>query len=146
MLPITPSPPGGPPPGEGFGPDRTPYTVLGGDARVRELTDRFYDRMDADAAWAVIRSLHPDDLTNARDRLYKFLSGWLGGPPLYIEEFGHPRLRMRHGPFPIGEQERDEWLGCMSAAMDEMAITGELRTFLDARFAHVADFMRNRPG
>ncbi|MFK7960752.1 MAG: group II truncated hemoglobin [Phycisphaerales bacterium] len=129
-----------------MGPDRTPFSELGGEDRVRELTDRFYDRMDTDEAYRVIRALHPADLANARDRLFKFLCGWLGGPQLYMEEFGHPRLRMRHAPFPIGEQERDEWLGCMAVAMDEMEIDGVLRRFLDGRFAHVADFMRNHPG
>ncbi len=130
----------------GFGPDHTPYDAIGGDARVRELTDRFYDRMDAEPAYRVIRDLHPADLDEARQKLYEFLSGWMGGPQLYMQRRGHPRLRMRHAPFPIGEAERDQWLACMRDAMDAMGIDGDLRAFLEQRFAHVADFMRNRPG
>lgn len=127
-----------------FGPDNTPYDAIGGDAEVRALIEAFYDHMDRDPEFATIRALHPDDLTESRQKLYEFLSGWLGGPPLYMEKRGHPRLRARHAPFPIGETERDQWLACMTCAMDERGITGELRAFLDQRFRHVADFMRNR--
>lgn len=122
----------------------TPFTTIGGEAPVRALVDAFYDHMDRDEACATIRALHPDDLGESRDKLFEFLCGWLGGPQLYMEKRGHPRLRMRHAPFPIGEAERDQWLGCMTRAMDDLEIEGELRTFLDARFAHVADFLRNR--
>jgi hemoglobin len=132
--------------GPAFGPDHTPYQAIGGDERVRELVDRFYDVMAADERFAVILALHPADLAESRQKLYEFLSGWLGGPSLYMQRRGHPRLRMRHAPFPIGERERDQWLDCMAAAMDAMAIDGDLRVFLDQRFAHVADFMRNQPG
>jgi hemoglobin len=112
---------------------------------VRELAERFYGHMDRDERFAVIRDLHPPDLTESREKFFEFLSGWLGGPPLYMSRRGHPRLRMRHAPFPIGERERDQWLACMAVALDELGIDGDLRAFLDARFAHVADFMRNRP-
>ena len=88
----------------------TPYERLGGEAAVRKLVDRFYDLMDALPEARGIRELHPPDLAGSRDKLFKFLSGWLGGPPLYVEEYGHPRLRARHLPFPIGEAERDAWL------------------------------------
>lgn len=127
-----------------FGPDHTPYDAIGGDAAVRALVDTFYDAMDADPAFAGIRALHPDDLASSREKLYEFLTGWLGGPPLYVNKHGHPRLRARHAPFPISEAERDQWLACMKRALDARAVTGDLRAFLDARFAHVADFMRNR--
>ncbi len=129
-----------------FGPDHTPFMAIGGEERVRALVDGFYDHMDVDAEYAIIRALHPADLTESREKLHDFLCGWLGGPPLYMQKHGHPRLRMRHAPFPIGELERDQWLGCMAKAMDDLAIDGELRQFLDGRFAHVADFMRNREG
>lgn len=127
-----------------FGPDNTPYDAIGGDAEVRGLVDTFYDHMDRDPAFRTIRDLHPDDLSESRDKLYEFLCGWLGGPNLYIQRRGHPRLRGRHMPFPIGETERDQWLACMRRAMDDRNITGDLRAFLEQRFAHVADFMRNR--
>lgn len=127
-----------------FGPQRTPYDALGGDAAVRALVDTFYDLMDRDAAYATIRALHKPTLDDARQKLYEFLSGWLGGPQLYVQRYGHPRLRGRHMPFPIGEAQRDLWLTCMGRAMDQRGISGDLRTFLDARFRHVADFMRNQ--
>jgi hemoglobin len=123
---------------------KTHYESIGGDAAVRKLVDTFYDRMDESENYTTIRALHPADLTSSRDKLYKFLAGWLGGPPLYMNEFGHPRLRMRHAPFTIGITERDQWLACMTEAMDACAISGELRTVLDERLAHVANFMRNR--
>jgi hemoglobin len=127
-----------------FGDDHTPYDALGGDAAVRALVDRFYDVMDAQDAYRTIRDLHPDDLADSRDKLYMFLCGWLGGPPLYVQTYGHPRLRARHMPFSIGEEERDQWLACMGQALDAQHIADDLRAFLDARFAHIADFMRNR--
>ena len=125
---------------------RTPFEMIGGDEPTRQLAKVFYDIMESDPDFKMIRDLHPDDMTSSRDKFTDFLIGWLGGPPLYMQKHGHPRLRMRHAPFPIGTAERDQWLACMGRAMDKCAITGELRAFLDARFAHVADFMRNQPG
>ena len=124
----------------------TPYEALGGDESVRALVERFYDHMDAAPEFAGIRALHAADLARPRQNLYEFLSGWLGGPPLYIQKHGHPRLRARHAPFPIGPTERDQWLACMAWALDEGTIEGDLRGFLDGRFAHVANFMMNRQG
>ena len=129
-----------------FGPDRLPYDELGGADRVDALARAFYDEMDRNPAFEVIRKLHPESLDESREKFRLFLSGWLGGPDLYVQKHGHPRLRMRHAPFSIGEVERDQWLACMAAAMDQLAIEGDIRAFLDARFAHVADFMRNQPG
>ena len=127
-----------------FGPDNTPFDAIGGEPMVRRLVDSFYDHMDADAPFEVIRRLHPASLQESRDKLHDFLCGWLGGPQHFVRKHGHPRLRMRHAPFPIGDVERDQWLDCMTLAMDELELAGELRAFLDARFTQVADFMRNR--
>jgi hemoglobin len=127
-----------------FGPDNTPFDAIGGEEAVRGLVQAFYDHMDRDAAFANTRALYPDDTTESREKLGDFLCGWLGGPPHYVQKYGHPRLRGRHMPFAIGERERDQWLSCMKLAMDERGIEGELRAFLDERFAHVADFMRNQ--
>lgn len=124
----------------------TPYEMLGSDAAVRALVDRFYDRMDSDPRFATIRALHPADLTASRDKLYWFLSGWLGGPALYVERHGHPRLRARHLPFPIGSVERDQWLLCMAESMAEAGVADSLLDRLLASFASTADWMRNRPG
>jgi len=127
-----------------FGPERTPYDALGGDAAVRGMIESFYDFMDRDPAFATIRALHPPDLAGSRQKLYEFISGWLGGPPLYIEKHGHPRLRARHLPFAIDQTARDQWMACMKKAMDSRQVEGDVRAFLDARFAQLADFMRNR--
>ncbi|HXZ55196.1 MAG TPA: group II truncated hemoglobin [Burkholderiales bacterium] len=125
---------------------QSPYEQLGGDAAVRGLVDRFYDLMDAEPAFAGIRKLHKSDLSQARDKLYLFLSGWLGGPQLYAQRFGHPALRARHLPFAIGEAERDLWLACMSRAMEDMGIDEDLRRSLGDAFFKTADWMRNREG
>lgn len=126
-----------------FHAQNTPFDAIGGEAAVRALVQRFYDAMDRDPAFAGIRSLHKPSLDEARERLFEFLCGWLGGPPHYERKYGHPRLRARHGPFLIGESERDQWLACMKHALDAGEITGEIRAFLDQRFAHVANFLRN---
>ena len=89
----------------------TLYEAIGGEENIRKLVDRFYDLMDTSPEAAGIRGLHPSDLTESREKLYLFFVGWMGGPPLYVTRFGHPRLRARHIPFPIGSSERDEWLG-----------------------------------
>jgi hemoglobin len=124
----------------------TPFTLLGGDAAVRALVDRFYDLMDLKPGYADIRKLHAPDMSNARDKLYWFLSGWLGGPALYFERIGHPMLRARHLPFPIGIAERDQWMACMNQAMVEQGVVDELREALLKAFFQTADWMRNRPG
>ena len=123
----------------------TPYELLGGDDAVRALVDHFYDLMDREADFAVIRRLHAPDLAHARNKLYWYLSGWLGGPNLYIERFGHPMLRARHLPFSIGVAERDAWMACMAQAMREGGVPEELRDALVGAFAKTADWMRNRP-
>jgi hemoglobin len=124
----------------------TVYEQLGGDARVRALVDRFYDLMDLEPAYAALRASHGPSLHDARDKLYWFLSGWLGGPNHYIERFGHPRLKARHMPFHIGIKERDQWLACMMQAMNELAVDGPLAARLHQAFFQTADWMRNSHG
>lgn len=119
------------------------YDQLGGDQVVRAMTDRFYDLMDLEPAYAELRAIHPPNLDHSREKLYMFLSGWLGGPQLYVERFGHPRLRARHMPFTIGSRERDQWMACMNQAMDELQVDVRLRKELQAAFFKTADFMRN---
>ena len=89
----------------------TAFELVGGEARVRALVDRFYD---LEPEFAGIRALHPPSLDGSRDKLFWFLCGWLGGPDHYIDRFGHPRLRARHLPFAIASSERDQWLRCMA--------------------------------
>ena len=92
-----------------------------------------------------IRKLHAKSLRGSLEKLFLFLSGWLGGPNLYVEKYGHPRLRGRHLPFSIGELERHQWMLCMRKALDDMRLSPILRTQLEAAFWKTADFMRNRP-
>jgi hemoglobin len=119
------------------------YAALGGEPALARLVAAFYRRMAADPAYARLNRLHVD-LPRAEHLLLGFLRFRLGGPPTYLEERGHPRLRMRHAPFAIGEVERDEWVGCMAAAMAEVGVEPELRAALHAFFAQVAEHMRNR--
>jgi hemoglobin len=121
------------------------FESIGGEAAVRRLVDRFYDLMDALPEAREIRALHPAELAGSRDKLHWFLVGWLGGPPLYVERFGHPRLRARHLPFPIGPRERDQWLFCMRQALQENVADEPVRTQIAAALAQLADHMRNQP-
>ncbi|MEY4652029.1 MAG: hypothetical protein RI884_610 [Pseudomonadota bacterium] len=123
-----------------------PYDLIGGEPVVRALVDRFYDLMDLEPGYAALRASHGSELTQARQKLFMFLSGWLGGPPLYVEQYGHPRLRMRHMPFSIGIQERDQWVACMHQAMGEVGIEPQMAARLKASFMQTADWMRNRAG
>jgi len=124
----------------------TPFDLVGGEPGVRALVDRFYDLMELEPAYAGIRRLHPPSLDDSRDKLFWFLCGWLGGPNHYVERFGHPRLRARHLPYPIGIAERDQWLACMRQAMREQHLPEPLAERLAAAFFNTADWMRNRGG
>ena len=123
----------------------TAYSLIGGAETIRQLVDRFYDLMELEPAYAVIRQMHPVDLSTSRDKLNLFLNGWMGGPELYQEKYGHPKLRARHLPFPIGSTERNQWLDCMQRAMDEVAIDALIKTRLHESFFATADWMRNKP-
>ena len=127
----------------------TPFEWIGGEDKVRALVDRFYDLMDLEPAYAHLRSVHGNTLENARQRLFWFLCGWLGGPQHYTDRFGHPMLRARHlprsiGGHSIGIRERDEWLACMDQAMGETGVPEALRARLRDSFFQTADWMRNR--
>lgn len=127
-------------------PERTPYESIGGEPVVRALVERFYDLMELDPAYERLRAVHGSSLESAREKLFLFLSGWLGGPPLYADRHGHPMLRARHLPFAIGTVERDQWMACMKQAMAEVDVPGELRGPLEGAFFKTADWMRNQPG
>ena len=124
-------------------PHATPFEWIGGEEKVQALVDRFYDLMDLEPGYDALRATHGSTLDNARQRLFWFLWGWLGGPQHYTERFGHPRLRARHLPFAIGIRERDQWLGCMDQAMGEVGIDEKLRERLRQSFFQTADWMRN---
>ena len=125
---------------------RTPFEWIGGEEQVKALVERFYDLMDLDPAYTDLRAAHGTHLERARQNLFWFLCGWLGGPQHYTDRFGHPRLRARHMPFSIGIKERDQWLACMDQAMGEVGVDGKLRERLRDSFYQTADWMRNSPG
>lgn len=124
----------------------TPFDMMGGEQAVRALVDRFYDLMDLEPAYARLRALHPTQLDGSRDKLFWFLCGWLGGPQHYVDRFGHPMLRARHLPFPIGIAERDQWMSCMTQAMAEVGLDAGFAERLTRSFLGTADWMRNRGG
>jgi hemoglobin len=124
----------------------TLFEIIGGEARLRELVDRFYDLMDLEPRFADLRAMHPPSLDGSRDKLFWFLCGWSGGPNHFIERFGHPRLRARHLPFSIASKERDDWLRCMAQAMHELDMPQALQERLMHSFLQTADWMRNRHG
>jgi hemoglobin len=124
-----------------------PYELLGGEEVLRRVVERFYALMDSEPEFHAVRRLHPGDLSGSREKLFMFLSGWLGGPPLYAERIGNPMLRARHLPFPIGRAERDAWLACMRRALEDCGVQpAEFRDWLMQQFFGTADWMRNQPG
>lgn len=127
-------------------PDFNPYEALGGEPAMRALVTRFYELMDTLPEAYVIRKLHQESLDSAREKLFEYISGWLGGPNLYESKYGHPRMRGRHMPFAIGEAERDAWLLCMAQAAKETLPEGAARDHFWEKVAGLADFMRNREG
>jgi hemoglobin len=121
----------------------TPYEQLGGIEGVRRLVQRFYALMDELPEAYTVRQMHPESLAGSEESLFEFLSGWLGGPPLYVAKKGHPRLRMRHHPYVIGPGERDEWMLCMRQALKEQVPDEAFREKLEAAFAGLADHLLN---
>ncbi len=122
----------------------TPYQLMGGEATILSLVDRFYFYMDTLPEAEGIRKMHANSLSGAKSKLFKFLSGWLGGPDLFIQEFGHPMLRRRHFPFKIAASERDQWMLCMNKAMKEIAMDDGLRKSLLKSLDDLATHMINQ--
>lgn len=124
------------------------FELLGGADKgidsIRLLVETFYDIMDTDPQAKPLREMHPADLTSAREKLFMFLTGWTGGPQLYIERYGHPMLRKRHLPFTIGESARDQWMYCIIKAMHQLNYDDDLMKKLANQLYGVADFMRNQ--
>jgi len=120
------------------------YQRIGGVAVVKQLTRRFYAIMDELPETYALRKMHGEDLSGSAEKLFEFLSGWMGGPQLFIEKYGHPMLRRRHLPFKIGTDERDQWLLCMRLALDEVVADAALRRELYDAIAKLADHMRNQ--
>lgn len=122
----------------------TLYEAVGGDAGVRALTRRFYQLMDTLPEAARCRAIHPADLTGSEEKLYEYLTGWLGGPPLYTEKRGHPMLRRRHFDAAIGPAERDEWLLCFVQALEETVPSEDLRKIILEPVTRLAHHMQNQ--
>ncbi|MEX0864160.1 MAG: group II truncated hemoglobin [Acidimicrobiia bacterium] len=125
-----------------WGDEETPYLSLGGDQRVRALVETLYDIIEAESP--ELRAMLPTLTTGSRQKLYEYLSGWLGGPPLYTDKRGPPQLRRRHLPFPIGKPQADEWMRCMRKAMDQTGVEGKIREFLEVKLEPLAQHMINR--
>ena len=125
-----------------WGSTETPYEEIGGDPTVRAIADAFYDVIEAESP--TLRAMLPDDTAGSRDKLYQFLSGWTGGPPLYWEQHGHPRLRMRHVPFPIDLAAAEEWARCMEKAIDSVEMPDDAARFLTDQLAKAALTLVNR--
>ncbi|MDO8843538.1 group II truncated hemoglobin [Methylicorpusculum sp.] len=125
-------------------PTITPYQLVGGEQGIQSLVDRFYFFMDTLPEARGIRAIHQKNLNGARDKLFKFLSGWLGGPDLFVEQYGHPRLRMRHFSFEIGSSERDQWMFCMNKALNELPLDPEFRENLSQALQELATHMINK--
>jgi hemoglobin len=123
---------------------RSHYERIGGAEKVRALVQRFYQIMDGTPEMQDLRKIHAESLKGSEEKLFMFLSGWMNGPQLFVEKFGHPKLRQRHMPFAIGEKERDEWMQCMTQALNDVVEDEELRKELLAAIGKVADFMRNK--
>ncbi len=126
---------------------KKPYDRIGGDEGLQQLVTLFYDNMDTLPEATLIRNLHPKDLKHSREKFFMFLSGWMGGPDRYVAAFGHPQLRARHLPFPIGTEERDQWLMCMHKALAEMRVDTMFKEQLMSSFTRTANHMMNKdPG
>lgn len=121
------------------------YDLIGGEKTVRDLCRRFYEVMQFLPEAQPIRQMHPENIKGSEEKLFMFLSGWLGGPDLFVQRYGHPRLRARHLPFKIGKAERDQWMICMVQAFEDVNIAEPYRSELLHSLLRLADHMRNLP-
>lgn len=122
----------------------TLYERIGGADRIQALVDRFYDLMDIEPKYKILRDVHGSTLEEVGNRLFMFLSGWTGGPDLYIEKHGHPRLKSRHLHFQVGTIERDQWVACFIQALHELEIAPEIQKELLLPIYSLAEWMRNQ--
>ena len=121
----------------------TPYEALGGEVGIRSLVRRFYELMDQLPEAFAVRQMHPESLAGSAQSLFEFLSGWFGGPPLYAEKKGPPRPRMRHAPYQVSPQMRDQWMLCMTQAITEQVPDADFRDWLVGTFAQMAKHLLN---
>jgi hemoglobin len=119
------------------------YELLGGEVGLRTLVDRFYELMDDDASYKLIRDMHKGDLAPVRELLFEYLSGWLGGPALFIDRRGGPCLTGAHAPYRIDAEARDLWVACMCRTMEDVGIAQRYREALTPALEGIADTVRN---
>lgn len=124
---------------------QTPYQILG-EAGIRELTNAFYDIMDTLPEAAELRAMHTRDLGPMKVKLAEYLTGWMGGPPLYADKYGTVCMTTPHEPYHIGPQERDQWLMCMDKALEQVNASEELVEMLKVPMFRIADAVRNKEG
>ena len=117
---------------------RSPYEILGEDG-IGELVDAFYDAMDEMPQAARVRAMHKENLDEIRDKLKDYLTGWMGGPPLYHRKTGTVCLTDPHDPYWIGPRERDQWLLCMDEALERISASDELKNMLKEPMYRIAD-------
>ncbi|MFT5482615.1 MAG: hemoglobin [Halieaceae bacterium] len=122
---------------------QTPYQLLGEDG-IRQLSHAFYDAMDELPQAATVRAMHAASLTDIKQKLFEYLVGWMGGPPLYAEKTGTVCLTEPHRPYAIGPVERDQWLLCMERALESTEASDELRQLLKEPLFRIADTVRNQ--
>ena len=127
-----------------YGTGDNSFQAAGGVAGIRQLVDTFFDRMSSDARFATIYALHPDDIEISRDKLARFLCGWLGGPKLYNEKYGAIGIPRVHAHLPIGTAERDQWLTCMTESVAEQPFAPEFRKYLMGQLFVPAEAVRRR--
>lgn len=119
------------------------YYRLGGEDALRKFVSELYDYMDITPDVAHVRAMHTAGLAQASNHLFMFLSGMLGGPPLYMEAFGHPRLRQKHLHIKIGDDERDQWMKCAKHAAKQLDVSPTVREELITTLARMANHLRN---
>lgn len=126
-------------------PQNTPYMLIGGEKGTRLLAERFYDIMESAPEATELLAIHPQPMHSIRQRFFEYLSGWLGGPPLFEKQYGHPRLRARHLPFTVTPMMRDQWMFCMNRALQETVSNEQLKQGLSQSFEQLATHMINTP-
>jgi len=122
---------------------QSPYQILGEEG-IAELVDAFYDAMDELPQAARVRAMHKANMDEIRSKLKDYLTGWMGGPPLYHRKTGTVCLTDPHEPYWIGPRERDQWLVCMDEALERVNASDELKTLLKEPMYRIADTVRNR--
>ena len=121
--------------------NNTPYYLLGGEQAIRNLCDTFYSVMDSLPETQTIRAMHGKDLTKISQRLFEYLSSWLGGPDLYVEKYGSMCISQAHAPYVIGEAERDQWLLCMDETLTKINASDDIKSMLKQPLYQVANML-----